>query len=96
MTDLLDATTYRQLFLDDHAVESTQGVVRRLHQPERQGPVLKPDRSRQQTLVQSASVPQWNPEKDLWEWWYLCFYDAAPYQGPRRACLGRHPLRDVD
>ena len=82
MTKLLDAATYKQLFLDDHAIESTQGVVRRLHQPERQGPVLKPDRSRDQTLVQSASVPQWNPEKDLWEWWYLGFYDAAPYQGP--------------
>ena len=82
MTKLLDAATYKQLFLDDHAIESTQGVVRRLHQPERQGPVLKPDRSRQQTLVQSASVPQWNPDKGLWEWWYLGFYDAAPYQGP--------------
>ena len=82
MTKLLDAARYKQLFLDDHAIESTQGVVRRLHQPERQGPVLKPDRSRDQTLVQSASVPQWNPEKDLWEWWYLGFYDAAPYQGP--------------
>ena len=38
MTKLLDAANYKQLFLDDHAIESTQGVVRRLHQPERQGP----------------------------------------------------------
>ena len=79
MTELLDAGNHKQLFLDDHAVESTWGVVRRLHQPERQGPVLKADRSRQQTLVQSNSVPQWNPEKDLWEWWYAVFADAAPY-----------------
>ena len=82
MTQLINPRKYRQLFLDDHAIQSMSGVLRQLHQPERQGPVLQADRSRQQTLVQSTSVPQWNTEKDIWEWWYLAFYDAAPYQGP--------------
>ena len=59
ITELLDVCKYRQLFLDDHAIESNAGVVRRLHQPDRHGHVLKADRSRQQTLVQRASVPQW-------------------------------------
>lgn len=81
-TELLDVHRYRQLFLDDHALEVTKGVVRRLHSPERQGPVLRPDRTLNQTMVQSSSVPQWNPDKNLLEWWYSVFYDAAPYQGP--------------
>ena len=79
---LIDAGKNKQLFLDDHAIDSTSGIVRTLHQPSRYGPVIKPNRSRQQTLVQSASVPQWNSESNLWEWWYLAFYDTAPYQGP--------------
>lgn len=85
LTELLDAGKYKQLFLDDHAIESSSGIVRSLHQPYRYGPVLKPHRAQQQTLVQSSSVPQWNAEKDLWEWWYLAFYDSAPYQGPGAA-----------
>ena len=43
--------------------KSTQGVVRRLHQPERQGPVLKPDRSRDQTLVAERQCAAVEPRK---------------------------------
>ena len=61
---------YRQLFLDDDAVETISGLERVLHRPTGCGPVLRPDRSRGEKHVQSGSAPQWNPEKSLWEWWY--------------------------
>ncbi len=59
---------YRQLFLDDGSIESITGLRRTLHQPARQGPVMRTNRSRGEMHVQSGSVPQWNPERGLWEW----------------------------
>ena len=44
--DLIDPKKYRQLFLDDFAVENMTGVYRTLHQPEKVGPAVRPDRSR--------------------------------------------------
>jgi len=73
--DLIHPERHKQLFLDDHAIESTTGLTRRLHQPEKQGAVLRPDVSVGQTAVQSRSSPQWNSESRVWEWWYWAFYD---------------------
>ena len=44
MTEPLEIGTTRQLFIDDHIVESTEGVARRLHQPAKYAgnPVLSP------------------------------------------------------
>ena len=67
---LIDPKKHRQLFLDDHVVWRTHGIRRSLHQPERCGPVIRPNRSRGETGVQTLSTPQWNSEKNLWEWWY--------------------------
>ena len=64
---------HRQLFLDDGAIETMSGLRRVLHQPDRCGPVLRPDRARGEKHVQSGSVPQWNADKALWEWWYKGF-----------------------
>ena len=49
------------------------GLQRVLQQPVNTGPVIRPDRSRGEFAVQSSSVPQWNSEKSLWEWWYKGF-----------------------
>ena len=70
---MIDPRRHRQLFLDDGAVESMSGLRRILHQPINSTPVIIPARSRGERAVQSASVPQWNPEIDLWEWWYKGF-----------------------
>ena len=32
--------------------------------------MIRADRSRGETGVQTLSTPQWNSEKNLWEWWY--------------------------
>ena len=85
--DLIHPHRHKQLFLDDGAIEAMSGLRRVLHRPERCGPVLRPDRSRGEKHVQSGSVPQWNSEKSLWEWWYrgypaytedgLCLYATS-------------------
>ena len=64
---------HRQLFLDDGAIESVAGLRRSLHQPTRQGPVLRTNRARGELHVQSGSTPQWNSERGIWEWWYSGF-----------------------
>ncbi len=73
---ILHPAERKQLFLDDQAVHSRSGVTRRLGCLEKLGPVLRPDRSRGQTGLQSRSAPIWNPEKDLWEWWHMAVYEG--------------------
>ena len=70
---------HKQLFLDDNAIDELQNVHRILHRPQKCGSVIKPDQSRSQVALQSRSVPQWNTEKDLWEWWYWASYPTEPY-----------------
>lgn len=80
---MINPEQHRQLFLDDGAIQSMDGVTRTLHQPQKCGPVIQPDRSQNQNAVQSRSSPIWNPEKDIWEWWYWGYYPTEPY-GPRQ------------
>ena len=75
----INPAQHKQLFLDDHTIESLSGVKRTLHPPQKCGPVLRPDRSREQISLQSRSVPQWNSEKGIWEWWYWASYAVPPY-----------------
>ena len=84
MNRTIDPAAHKVLFLDDQAIESAIGLRLTLHQPEKQGAIIRPDRSRDQTLVQSSTVPQWNSETDSWEWWYAAFYGDAPYQDQGR------------
>ena len=72
----------KQLFLDDHAIESTFGLRRVLNKPTRVGPVIRPDRSRGQISLQTADPPQWNSNKGVFEWFYGGGY-AVPPQGRR-------------
>ena len=67
--ELIEPGKYRQLFLDDHAVERRSGLCRTVHQPVKVGPVVRPDRSRGETALQSRIAPQWNSESKQWEWW---------------------------
>jgi len=70
---------HKQLFLDDHAIESTSGVKRTLHPPQKCGPVLRPDPERGQTALQTRSAPQWNSERGIWEWWHWGSYEVPPH-----------------
>ena len=64
---LIDPVQYRQLFLDDYAIESMKGLTRTLHQPEKCGALINGG-------IQSRTAPFWNSEKGLWEWWYMGQY----------------------
>jgi len=68
--DMIEPNKYRQLFLDDGAIEKKISVHQTVHQPEKVGPAVRPDRSRGETGLQSRISPQWNSEKGLWEWWF--------------------------
>ena len=75
---------FRQLFLDDHCVAERRNIVRRLHRPQKCGPVLRPDSQQGQVALQSRSVPQWNSDRKVWEWWYWGSWECEPY-GPYHA-----------
>ena len=96
--ELIDPKKYRQIFLDDGAVESKIGVHQKLHQPEKCGPVVLPDRSRGETALQSRISPQWNSEKKLWEWWFGSDYatseDGAQWERTPIEESPRHLVRD--
>ncbi len=86
---LIDAGQYKQLFLDDYAIESVEGLTRTLHPVDKQGPVIEPDESIGQLAVQSSSPPQWNPDKELYEWWFGARYSAPPQGRSRRTTVTR-------
>ena len=75
----IDAAKYKQLFLDDYAIESMEGLARTLHPVDKQGPVIEPDESVGQLAVQSNSPPIWNPDKGLYEWWFGARYSAPAH-----------------
>ena len=77
--DAIPLNTRRQLFLDDCLIAESRGLRRRLHQPERSGPVMIPDSGAGQVALQSRSAPQWNSDKKLWEWWYWGSWSCEPY-----------------
>ena len=61
---LINPKEHKQLFLDDHVIESMKGIKKSLHQPQKWGSVIK-------SGYQSRISPQWNAEKKIWEWWYM-------------------------
>lgn len=64
MTGMINPRTYRQLLIDDGAIETADGVRRVLQEPAKCGPMIRGG-------VQSRTTPLWNPEKGFWEWWYM-------------------------
>ena len=79
MSSVVRIDDRKQLFLDDHGIERTSGIKRVLHPPKKCGSVLRPDTSRGQYALQSRNAPQWNPEKNVWEWWYWGSYTVPPH-----------------
>jgi len=61
---LINPKEHHQLFLDNYVTESEENVTRTLHPPKKCGPLITGNG------CQSRTTPQWNPEKNIWEWWY--------------------------
>ena len=74
---MIDPSKNKQLFLDDHAIETTSGVERKLHQPHKLGPIIRPDTGIGQAHVQSSTAPQWNSETERWEMVISAAYDVG-------------------
>lgn len=64
----------KHLFIDDHYVQEIHGLERILHQPERKGIVLRPDRYWEQGMVFAFSAPIWVPEDGVYKWIYRSSY----------------------
>ena len=59
----------RQLFLDDYAIGGMKNLTRTLHQPEKRGAVITPQRPWEKYLVQTRSVPAWDEERNVFQLW---------------------------
>ena len=66
---------FKQLFLDDAAVERQERLERVMHRPTKYGAVLKPEGQADGIRVQAGSAPVWVPEEKV----YKLFYMAFPY-----------------
>ncbi len=66
----LDSRKY--LFLDDYVIDQMEGLKRTLHQPEKRGQVLKPDRFWENGRVSAKSAPIWFPDEGVYRWVYRC------------------------
>ena len=60
----------RQLFLDDTCVETTENLMRAMHQPTKKGAVIEPDRP-WETSLQTRCVPAWDENEDLFKLWLI-------------------------
>jgi len=97
----------RQLFLDDYAVDTMENLTRTLHQPDKKGAVIKPEKLWEKQAVQTRSMPAWDEKSKLFKLWVNAS-DGRPYPytwtGPTyleskdgiawtRPTLGQHEYR---
>ena len=59
----------RQLFLDDYAISTMNNLTKTLHQPEKKGAVISPERPWERYLLQTRSAPAWDEEKKIFKLW---------------------------
>ncbi len=64
---------FKQLFLDDEAVEHRQGLTRVMHRPTKHGAVLRPDGKADGIRTQSGSAPVWDAEEKVYKLYYMGF-----------------------
>ena len=67
----------KQLFLDNHVLARLERVERNLHQPEKYGPVIRPDRPWEGGSIQIRGGPSWNPREKFWMIWYSGGYATS-------------------
>ena len=85
-TKFVVPTGQRQLFIDDHGIESMDNLGRSLHQPSKKGAVIRPDFTMGERGVQTRSAPHWDPEVKA----FRLLADGAWY----RSCDGLHWIKE--
>ena len=85
----------KQLFLDNHILDSLERVTRRLHQPTKHGAVIRPERDWEDSSPQVRTGPSWNPKERFWMLWYTGGAYATSRDGERweKPLLGRVSTR---
>ena len=56
----------KQLFIDDHIVERTDNLVRKLHQPDKCGVVLRPEYRWENIGTTITTAPMWDPVERIY------------------------------
>lgn len=75
--ELLQPTLHKQLFIDSYALASATGIRRKLHRPTKQAGAVLRSPIQGFSSLKSRSGPQWNPTKQIWEWWLHAQRDDA-------------------
>jgi hypothetical protein len=63
-------TGQRQLFLDDHCIETVEGLTRTMHKPVKKGAVIVPDQA-WETSLQTRSAPAWDEDEQRYRLWLI-------------------------
>jgi hypothetical protein len=66
----------RQLFLDDYLVASTSGLQKTMHQPEKKGAVVFPNKP-WETSLQTRCAPAWDENEKIYKLWMINSGEAA-------------------
>ena len=56
----------KQLFIDDHIIERTDNLVRKLHQPDKFGAVLRPEYRWENIGPTITTAPMWDPVERIY------------------------------
>ena len=78
----------KELFLDNYVLAGVENVKRQLHQPHKDGPVIRPDQPWEGGSIQIRMGPSWNPQEKLWMMFLL-------WRGVRHFA-GRRSLGEAD
>ena len=70
----------RQLFMDDYGVAKIDNLERTMHQPEKRGAVVKPDRPGEMSL-QTRCVPAWDQKEKIFKLWMITSTHVAGVAG---------------
>lgn len=62
----MSSSRRRQLFVDDHIIESMDNVRRTMHQPRKKGAVIRPDVHQGESFFQIRSAPHWDKDKQVY------------------------------
>jgi hypothetical protein len=58
--------------LDNYVLARLENVNRKLHQPQKYGPIIRPDQLWEGGSIQVRMGPSWNPQEKLWMLFYCC------------------------
>ena len=78
----------KQLFLDNFVLAQVENVKRKLHQPQKYGPVIRPDQPWEHGSIQIRMGPSWNPQEKLW----MIFYCGGGYATSRDGVHWEKPV----